>query len=265
MQNRIPAYSPFSQASTIDEEEDSRRISELKDDAWGNRVASATNTGSCYLQDDYVSSWPSDALLEKNVTDSLHPFPTIHPKAPAQIPTLYERIGGQGVVEAMVGYFYESVFADRRVAAFFKRRDPRSVANHQRHFIKFLFGGPSDYSKEDIRQAHLRMNIKERHFNALLENLFNIMHQFEIAQCLIDEVSERLDEARLLVVGCNASQSSSASNSSLRGTSIHSRDAVNPATMDAKSRKSIDFFPFDDDDGRVKPIDCRLASYCSIM
>ena len=71
--------------------------------------------------------------------------------------SLYERLGGEGAVNAAVELFYRKVLADGRIAHFFDDVDMESQIAKQKAFLTMAFGGPNNYTGADMRNAHKRL------------------------------------------------------------------------------------------------------------
>ena len=76
------------------------------------------------------------------------------PAAPAdaRVPSLYERIGGMGTIDAVVEVFYRKVLADERLSGFFENVDMDVLRGHQTAFIMRALGGPNQYEGRDLRE-----------------------------------------------------------------------------------------------------------------
>ncbi len=88
--------------------------------------------------------------------------------------SLYERIGGDAAVNAAVDLFYRKVLADGRINQFFDGVDMDKQAAKQKAFLTFAFGGPNNYSGEDMRKGHAHLvarGLNNSHFDAVMENL----------------------------------------------------------------------------------------------
>ncbi len=102
--------------------------------------------------------------------------------------SLYERIGGKAAVDAAVDLFYEKVLADDRIKHFFNDVDMQSQRGKQKIFLTYAFGGPVNYSGEDMRSAHKHLNLTELHFQAVAEDLQASLEELQVPSDLINEV-----------------------------------------------------------------------------
>jgi len=106
------------------------------------------------------------------------------------VSNLYERIGGEPAVDKAVELFYDKVIADDRIAGYFDNLDMVAQANKQKKFLTMVFGGPSDYSGLDMRNAHINLGLGEEHFNAVVENLAQTMRELGVSESDIREVGK---------------------------------------------------------------------------
>lgn len=103
--------------------------------------------------------------------------------------SLYERIGGEGAVDAAVDIFYRKVLADDRISHFFETVDMDRQRAKQKAFLSYAFGGPNAYSGKDMRAAHAKMQLTEAHFDAVMENLGATLQELNVPAELIGEAA----------------------------------------------------------------------------
>jgi hemoglobin len=116
--------------------------------------------------------------------------------APAK--TLYERLGGEAGISAIVDDMTERCLSDPRVN--FERRDVKtnwlgatykpwertteSIAQFKRQMVEFLSlasGGPSKYSGRDLKTIHKGMQITNNQFDAMVGDIKTSMDKLGIA------------------------------------------------------------------------------------
>ena len=81
------------------------------------------------------------------------------------VPTLYERLGGAPAIEAVVDELYRRILSDAELAPFFNRVNLRSQKGRMRAFVTMVAGGPNEYHGRDMKTAHQRHAIEDRHFD----------------------------------------------------------------------------------------------------
>ncbi|MBL0387586.1 group 1 truncated hemoglobin [Tumebacillus sp. ITR2] len=102
--------------------------------------------------------------------------------------SLYEKLGGQESISAVVDNFYDRVLADPTINEFFKHTDMEKQRRHQAAFISFALGGPHQYSGKSMEKAHAGMNLQEEHFNAVAKHLGDALADFNVPAADIDAV-----------------------------------------------------------------------------
>lgn len=102
--------------------------------------------------------------------------------------TLYDQLGGESAISAVVDAFYVKVMEDPLVNGFFKNTDMKKQRQHQTNFMMFAFGGPKKYSGRTLRESHKNMGLKEDHFNAIVNHLSSTLKDFKVSDDLIDQV-----------------------------------------------------------------------------
>lgn len=118
------------------------------------------------------------------------------------MPTLYERLGGEDAIAAVVDAFYERVRDDDRVAHFFEGIDMQQQRAHQTQFLSSIAGGPVTYSGAEMDEAHSHLDIHQEHFDAIAELLEETMIEFDIDQQERREVLEAFVQYEDAVVQC---------------------------------------------------------------
>lgn len=116
-----------------------------------------------------------------------------------QSTSLYEQIGGQPAVEAAVDLFYRKVLADDRISHFFDDVDMDRQIAKQKAFLTYVFGGPANYSGQDMRRGHAHLierGLNDSHFNAVIELLGQSLKELGVADELIGQVAAIAEGAR---------------------------------------------------------------------
>jgi two-component system chemotaxis sensor kinase CheA len=117
---------------------------------------------------------------------------------------LFERLGGQQVVDAAVDVFFDKVLADGRIKDFFKNVDTERLRNKLNAFLTFAFGGDSRYTGKTLGEAHgplLNSGLSGKHFDAMVENLVSALEQVNVPENLIKEASDIILSTRNEILG----------------------------------------------------------------
>jgi hemoglobin len=112
---------------------------------------------------------------------------------------LDERLGGEKAVDAAVAIFYSKALADGRIARFFDSVDMERQATKQKAFLTMVFGGPADYSGQDMRQGHKHLvakGLNDSYVDAALENLATTLRQLGVAEKDVQEVNALANSVR---------------------------------------------------------------------
>ncbi len=118
--------------------------------------------------------------------------------------SLYEQLGGQPAVEAAVDLFYRKVLSDDRISDFFEGVDMDKQIGKQKAFLTMAFGGPVNYSGQDMRRAHAHLvarGLNDSHFDAVVELLGESLTELGVAPELIGQVAAIAESTRQDVLG----------------------------------------------------------------
>ena len=115
-----------------------------------------------------------DPLLDPTTT-------TAEPASNAGTPTLYERLGGNPAITAVIADFVDTNVAnDTRINHFFANTDLVRLKALLVEFVANASGGPEEYTGRDMKAAHAGMGITVADFNALVEDLVKSLDKFEV-------------------------------------------------------------------------------------
>lgn len=109
-----------------------------------------------------ITAWPVAAQMD--------PAP-VHP----ELRPLFDRLGGEAGVAALVDDFLRIVRDDARIAPFFENSDLAVVKQHLVEQFCAIMGGGCHYSGFDMLAVHEPLGIRQAEFNALVEDLQQAM------------------------------------------------------------------------------------------
>ncbi len=118
--------------------------------------------------------------------------------------SLYEEIGGEPAVNAAVDIFYRKVLKDDRIKRFFDDVDMARQAAKQKAFLTMAFGGPNNYTGEDMRKGHAHLvarGLNDSHFDAVVEDLGATLKELNVSDNLIAQVAAIAESTRNDVLG----------------------------------------------------------------
>jgi len=112
---------------------------------------------------------------------------------------LYEQLGGQAAVDAVVDLFYRKVLTDDRVSRFFDDIDMDQQIAKQKAFLTMVFGGPVAYTGNDMRTGHahlIQRGLNDSHVDVVIELLGQSLREAAVPQELIQKVAAIAESAR---------------------------------------------------------------------
>lgn len=113
--------------------------------------------------------------------------------------SLFDRIGGEAAVNAAVDIFYRKVLADDSINSFFEGVDMEKQAAKQKAFLTMAFGGPNNYSGEDMRKGHKHLvdrGLNDSHFDAVMGHLGATLKELDVPDDLIQEAAAIAESTR---------------------------------------------------------------------
>lgn len=108
--------------------------------------------------------------------------PAADPQAVAAPMSLYDRLGGEAAIKAVVDEFVANVAADTRINKWFENANIDRLKGHLVNQIGQASGGPQVYTGRDMRTTHAGMGIDGPAFDALVENLVKALDKFAVPE-----------------------------------------------------------------------------------
>ncbi|SEO83698.1 hemoglobin [Halogranum amylolyticum] len=115
--------------------------------------------------------------------------------------TVYNEIGGQAAVEAVVDDFYDRVLSDDDLVGYFEPYDMTELRAHQIQFISAVAGGPVDYSGRDMREAHDHLDIAEEDFDAVATYLEEALRTNGVGEENVEAIMSEVAALKAPVLG----------------------------------------------------------------
>ncbi|WP_262178016.1 truncated hemoglobin [Haloarcula laminariae] len=104
--------------------------------------------------------------------------------------TLYERLGGQDGIRAVVDDFYDRLVADDSLGPFFEDADVSKLRRTQTDFLCEAAGGPETYDATPVREAHIDVPFTPEHIERAVELLYRSLDEFDVPDEDADAVVE---------------------------------------------------------------------------
>jgi hemoglobin len=98
----------------------------------------------------------------------------------ASTKTLYERLGGQEAIVAVVDDFVARIAADKRINHFFAKSDATRVKAKLVEQICAGTGGPCTYTGRDMKSVHAGRGIGEADWDATVQDLKKTLAKFKV-------------------------------------------------------------------------------------
>ncbi|MCU7931013.1 MAG: group 1 truncated hemoglobin [Candidatus Thiodiazotropha sp. (ex Codakia rugifera)] len=102
--------------------------------------------------------------------------------------TLYERLGGQTGIAAIVEDIWNNHVSNPAIKQRYAGSDPENVKRLVREFFGAGIGGPETYTGQDMLTAHKGMNISDKEFVAVVDDVLGALHKNSVGQQEKDEV-----------------------------------------------------------------------------
>lgn len=94
--------------------------------------------------------------------------------------SLYDRLGGNAAISAVVDQFAANVVADTRINGRFATTDIPRLRGHLFDQVCRTTGGPCKYTGRDMKTTHAGMKISNADFGALVEDLVKALDTFKV-------------------------------------------------------------------------------------
>ncbi len=114
---------------------------------------------------------------------------------------LYEQLGGEAGLDALVDRFLRELAADPDAAPQFRGADVKRFRTQLTLHLCQTFDGPCRYEGASLAEVHRGMAITQREFNAVVEDLWRAMEALRIPTPVQNRVLARLAPMREQVVG----------------------------------------------------------------
>ena len=106
--------------------------------------------------------------------------------------SLYELLGGDDGVAAVVDEMYRRVLADPELAPFFAKADMRRLKKMQTAFIAAMVDGPNQYTGAELTQIHRQRGIERKHFSRFCNHMLEALTARGLAPNKVDQVLGRM-------------------------------------------------------------------------
>ncbi len=106
--------------------------------------------------------------------------------------TLYQRIGGQEVIEKTVDRFYEHVLADPLMQPFFANTSMDKLRTMQMEFFTIALDGPDTGTTISLYASHQGRGIERQHLTRFTEHLLATLREIGMNESDVSAVIARI-------------------------------------------------------------------------
>jgi hemoglobin len=106
--------------------------------------------------------------------------------------TVYDAIGGEAALTAVVDDFYERVTGDARLAPFFAGVNMNRLKGRQVEFFTAALGGPHVYDGPSMKEAHAGRGISRADFDTVAYHLTSALVAAGVPGDLVSQIIEAI-------------------------------------------------------------------------
>ena len=110
--------------------------------------------------------------------------------------SLFDKIGGEEVVDKLAMMFYIKVMNDPDLKHFFAGVDMLAQIMHQKKYITYVLGGSVDYKGKSLRDAHSHLSIKASDFDKTALHFVHSLIELELPINVRDEIMTIIETTR---------------------------------------------------------------------
>jgi hemoglobin len=121
--------------------------------------------------------------------------------APPRDQSLYQRLGGNDAITAVVNDAIVNISADARINQRFAHVGGPKLTSNLVELICERTGGPCTYRGRNMADAHEGMNIRDDEFDALVDDLAKALNKFRVPARERAEVMVILAQMKNAIVG----------------------------------------------------------------
>jgi len=102
--------------------------------------------------------------------------------------TIYEAVGGDEAIAAVVDDFYIRVLADPDLGGFFAGTNISRLKGRQVEFFAAALGGPHPYRGASMRDVHRGRGIRQEHFDRVASHLVAALGDAGVPDAIIARI-----------------------------------------------------------------------------
>lgn len=102
--------------------------------------------------------------------------------------SLYSRLGSHDGIAALARTVFNNHCNNEVIKNRYVKSDPENVVQKVTEFMCAGFGGPEEYTGDDMLTAHTGMNISDEEFNAVVDDVMKALDTHNAGQREKDEI-----------------------------------------------------------------------------
>jgi truncated hemoglobin YjbI len=119
--------------------------------------------------------------------------------------SLFDKVGGEPVIRAVVTDFYDHVFPDVMIGYMFRNADKARLIDKEIELAARMLGGPDRYTGKTMRQAHAKHRIFGGQFMRRLQLLKEAMARHDLPADVVECWVSHTEALRAQVTDYNGS------------------------------------------------------------
>ncbi|ASJ96150.1 MULTISPECIES: group I truncated hemoglobin [Shewanella] len=96
--------------------------------------------------------------------------------------TLYERLGGETQIAKIATDIFDTHADNPDIASRYLNSDRHAVIEKVTEFLCAATGGPQEYTGKSMIETHKTMNINEKEFLAVLDDIMLVLDKHQVGQ-----------------------------------------------------------------------------------
>lgn len=114
--------------------------------------------------------------------------------------SIYDEIGGFAKLRNIITSFYDNVLEIDELATLFEGANMERLIDHQTKFFTSLLGGPISFTDDEIKHAHMRLNINSERFEMTKDCLEDTLNDFDLSDEHVKAILAAFEGKRELIV-----------------------------------------------------------------
>jgi len=106
--------------------------------------------------------------------------------------TLYDRLGGEAGIAALLDRFYARVLADPELSPFFADASMGHLRSMQRAFFSAALDGPVVYTGRTLAEVHYGRGIRPPHLRRFVDHLVATLRGLDVGEADVEAIRERI-------------------------------------------------------------------------